>query len=299
MFYDYVYTHSSRDLAEMHNLLRESYNHNEIPINWFFSRFENWYYAHNYNINKRDINKLSDKVRLWRDHNGKLVAFCISEYSNAEFHIQVLPQYRKVEEDIIQWIIDKSVGMIKIPVFEEDSYRIDRLKSFGFQCNGHDGNTYVYDLSKVLNQKQLADGFRISSLSELRDFETFFEAKDAAFPHAGSSRERFKTKSKAPGYYYEWNIIIISSDERCVSFCTAWPDFRCKMAEIDPVGTHPDFQHNGLAQAMLVETFIRLKKAGIEMIYINTGAEPFLANFLYKSLGPIYKYKELSFIRED
>ncbi|MCK4257365.1 MAG: GNAT family N-acetyltransferase [Halanaerobiales bacterium] len=299
MFKAYTYTHTSRELKEMHNLLRESYDHNEVPSNWFFSRFENWHYAHNYNIDKRDIDNLSDKIRLWRNYDGKLVAFCISEYSKGDYYIQVHRKYREVEDEVIQWIIDNTTGMIKIYAFEEDTYRIEKLKSYGFQCEGHIGNIYAYDLSKILYQKHLADGFRASTLAELEDFHTFFEAKDAAFPHAGSSKERFINKSRAPGYYYEWNIITMSPDERCASFCTAWPDFQCNMAEIDPVGTHPDFQQKGLAKAMLVETFQRLKKAGIEMAYIGTGAEPFPANYIYKSLEPIHKFKELSFIKED
>ncbi|MCB2321385.1 hypothetical protein LGK98_11145 [Clostridium tagluense] len=41
------------------------------------------------------------------------------------------------------------------------------------------------------------------------------------------------------------------------------------------------------------------RNSGINIVYINTGAEPFTANFLYKSLKPVNKYKILTFIKED
>jgi mycothiol synthase len=293
------YTHTDIELKEMQDLLIDSYSHNSTPINWFFSRFQNWHYAHNFNTSEDDIRKLSDKVRLWRSNGGQLVGFCISEYGEEEFHIQVHPNYREVEKDIIQWINDRHTGNRTTLVLEEDTYRIENLKSAGFQQKCHSKNIYAYDMSLTAPNAQLKDGFRVSSLSELKDFDTFFIAKDAAFPHAGSSKQRFKTKSQAPGYYYEWNIIIMTPEKQCVSFCTVWPDLINKMAEIDPVGTHPDFQGKGLAKAMLSNVFSRLKNAGIEMAYIDTGAEPFPANFLYKSLEPVNKYKVLTFIRGE
>lgn len=292
------YTHTESELKEMENLLTDSYSNDSMPINWFFSRFQNWHYAHNFNSSEDDIKKLSDKVRLWRNNSGQLIGFCISEYGEEEFHIQVHHNYREVEKDILQWIKDRHARKRTTFALEEDSYRIENLKSDGFRYNHHSKNMYAYDLSSPLPNAQLKEGFRVSSLSELKDFDTFFTAKDAAFPHAGSSKQRFKTKSQAPGYYYDWNIIIMTPDEQCVSFCTVWPDWKNKMAEIDPVGTHPNFQGKGLAKAMLVNVFSRLKNEGIKMAYIDTGAEPFPANFLYKSLEPVKKYKVLTFIQE-
>ncbi|MBZ9688782.1 GNAT family N-acetyltransferase [Clostridium estertheticum] len=293
------YTHTDNELKEMQSLLIDSYSHNSAPINWFFSRFQNWHYAHNFNRSEEDIKILSDKVRLWRSNNGKLVGFCISEYGEEEFHIQVNPNYREVEKDIIQWINNRHAGNRTTFALEEDTHRIENLKSAGFHYKCHSKNIYAYDMSRALPKTQLKQGFRVSSLSELKDFDTFFTTKDATFPHAGSSKQRFKTKSQAPGYYYDWNIIIMTPDEQCTSFCTVWPDWKNKMAEIDPVGTHPDFQGKGLAKAMLSNVFSRLKNGGINMVYIDTGAEPFTANFLYKSLEPVNKYKILTFIKED
>jgi hypothetical protein len=192
------YTHSENELKDMRNLLIETYSHNAAPINWFFNRLENWHYTHNYNVSDNELKELSSKVRLWRDKEDKLVSFCISEYGEEEYYIQVNPESRAVEKDMLKWIIGKGPGIRKVYALEEDGFRINLLQSMGFECIGHIANLYAYELAKLRYESLLEKGFTFSNLSELDDFETFFEAKDAAFPHAGSSKARFKTNPKRP-----------------------------------------------------------------------------------------------------
>ena len=71
-----------------------------------------------------------------------------------------------------------------------------------------------------------------------------------------------------------------------VSFCIARIDWANEIADIDPVGTHPDHRRRGLARAVLLTCFSALAERGIRTAYIGSGAEPAAANRLYESLAP-------------
>jgi len=77
------------------------------------------------------------------------------------------------------------------------------------------------------------------------------------------NREWFETKCLAPGYSSDWDFIVVDSKGEHLAFCVAWLYTENKIAEIDPVGTHPDFRRKGLAKAVITNCFIKLWKNGI------------------------------------
>jgi ribosomal protein S18 acetylase RimI-like enzyme len=84
---------------------------------------------------------------------------------------------------------------------------------------------------------------------------------------------------------------VVSPEGQHVAFALAWIDDQNKVAQIDPVGTHPDFRRRGFAKALLSECFRRLHGAGIHRAYIESGPEPNISNRLYDSLQPVRRYQ--------
>ncbi len=109
------------------------------------------------------------------------------------------------------------------------------------------------------------------------------------FSRDSLNREWFETKALAPGYSSDWDLAIVSPHGQVVAFCLAWLDKKNKVAEIDPVGTHPDYRKRGFAKAVLTECFIRLHKNGITKAHIQGFSKP--AKKLYDSLMPVEKYE--------
>ena len=106
-----------------------------------------------------------------------------------------------------------------------------------------------------------------------------------------------RAKITAPTYAPEWNLAVISPEGEHVAFCLARLDRRNRVAEIDPIGTRPEYQRRGFAKAVVAECFRRLRTHGMRYAYIGSGPEPAVGNRLYESLGPVETYLEHQWVK--
>ena len=98
----------------------------------------------------------------------------------------------------------------------------------------------------------------------------------SAFPRqgAGYTAEVHRNLQAAPTYRPELDLVVIAPDGRFVAFCLAWLDKVNHSANLEPLGTHPDFRRRGLARALLGEAMRRVRDLGGEMVYLGAGDGP-------------------------
>ena len=271
----------------MRNLLIESCRTYEKPLNWLIGRLDNWRYAA-FTIRIRTEPYFYQRnAHLWRKDDGGLIGFFISENGKEYFELQVHPDYRFIEGEMLKWVIDdwsKGKSEIVTYIYVHDTSRIRLLDKFYFDCQGVVGVDYRYHLENYVDSAKLEDKLRIESFSESYDFESRIESERLTFRRDSLNREWFETKAIAPGYSSDWDLAIVSPDGQVAAFCVAWLDEKNSIAEIDPVGTHPDYRKRGLAKALLTDCFMRLNRYGIKKAQIQGFSEP--ANALYRSLMP-------------
>jgi len=287
---DYEYTHSDAEFKELWELLVESYSIIGKPHNWFTGRLENWKYA---NTEKPQAHFMNN-VHLWRNEAGKLVGFCISEYGDSRIHLQIRPDYRVVEEDMLSWIEHNWARNKESVETYADVYDTERqklLKRLGYKDMGDDGYTREYDLSRPYPVVDLPQGFRVETLAENGDHSGRIETESKTFNSASLNRVWFEGKTSAPSYSFDWDFSVVSPEGKHVSFCLAWIDLENRIAEIDPVGTHPDYRRRGFAKAVVSECFRRLRASEVRYAYIGSAPEPYISNRLYESLQPAGKYQ--------
>jgi ribosomal protein S18 acetylase RimI-like enzyme len=130
------------------------------------------------------------------------------------------------------------------------------------------------------------------TMAEYDSPEGYVEAVRGAFGRPVLNMEWYRSKITAPGYSHDWNIVVVSPEGRCASFCDARIDRKRGYAEIDPIGTHPDFQRMGLAKACILECFHRLSESGVGFAFIGSAEEPAPSNRLYDALAPVEKLEE-------
>jgi mycothiol synthase len=288
---DYEYTHSYEEFKELWELLVKSYAMTSKPHNWFFSRLENWKYA----SPEKPLNFFTSNVHLWRNEVGELVGYCISEYGDNRIHIQIHPDYWFVEADILSWIERiwaKDKECIKTYAYQCDTERQKLLTQLGYSDEGPAGYMRGYDMSKLYPVVDLPAGFHIQTLAENHNYSSYIEAERKAFNNAAINQAWFDGKTSAPSYSFDLNFVVVSPESQHAAFCLAWIDSQNQVAEIDPVGTHPDFRRRGFAKAVVSECFRRLCARRVRYAYIGSGAEPNVSNRLYESLQPIQKYQE-------
>ena len=286
------YSGYEKDYFDMRNLLIESYGKYEKPLNWLIGRLDNWRFAAFTARIRTEPYFYQRNAHLWRNDDGGLIGFFISENGKEYFELQVHPDYRFIEEDMLQWVFDdwsKGKNEIVTNIYVHDTSRAKLLEKFSFDCLGVVGVDYRYHLENYVDNVDIEGNFRIASFSESYDVESRSESERLTVGRDTLDREWFETKTIAPGYSSDWDLAVVSPDGQVAAFCVAWLDEENSVAEIDPVGTHPDYRKKGLAKALLTSCFVRLNRHGIKKAQIQGFSEP--AKNLYSSLMPAEEYE--------
>ena len=303
-FRDETFDDTEKQFADMRRLIIESYTAYRWPRNWLICRMEDWKFGGNSIHLKENPDFFRDNARLWYDDSGKLAGIAVSEYGNNSIYTQVHPEYPEIEKEMIPWIIDvwsMDKQQLEMYVYDSDEPRKKLLASFGFEELKDTGWMREYDLGKPLDDIGLTPDFRIERLSENKNYRSLVDAVNAAFDRPLKlPMEWLKTKLfKAPSMSEEWQISAVTPDGEHASFCFAWIDRENSIAEIDPIGTRPEYQKKGLARAVVADCFRRLRNAGIKLAYIASGPEPLPSNKLYESLNPVRRWNERKWVRRD
>lgn len=293
---DYEYTHSDAEFKELWELLVESYTITGKPHNWFFARLENWKYA----SPEKPSTWFMSNVHLWRNEYDNLIGFCISENGRNSIHLQIHPHYRFLEADMLSWVEGswaKDKECVETYADLYDTERQKLLTQLGYEDLGDNGYMRAYDVSKSYPVVDLPQGFNIQTLAENGNYSSRIAVESKTFNSAAINQEWFDGKSSAPSYSLDLDLFVVSPEGKHVAFCLAWIDPKNQIAEVDPVGTHPDYRCRGFAKAVVSECFRRLRARGVRYAYIGSGPEPNVSNRLYESLKPIEKYQENRWVK--
>ena len=98
------------------------------------------------------------------------------------------------------------------------------------------------------------------------------QASHAAFESTMDSAmhlERYLGFMRSPVYDRERDLVAVAPDGRIASFMVWWPD-RAGIAQIEPFGTHPDFQRKGVGRALLHFGLARMAGAGMSVCRVVT-----------------------------
>jgi mycothiol synthase len=291
---DCDYTFGDAEFEEMWQLLIDSYAVTGRPHNWPFAEFENWLYA----SWDEPPAYFMGRVHLWRNGAGELVGFC-NRYYDTTF-LQVDPAYRFLEDDMLEWAEGHWAGedaRIETRAYQYDTERKKLLARRGYEDLGAGANVHAYDVSRLYPAVDLPPGFRIESLAENGDYDGHIATERATFNSDYLDRNWFDGKSSAPSYSFDWGLCVVSPEGQHVAFALVWIDGHNKIAQIDPVGTHPDHRRRGFAKALLSACFRRLHAAGIRRVYIESAPEPNVSNRLYDSLWPTKRYQANKWVK--
>jgi ribosomal protein S18 acetylase RimI-like enzyme len=287
-FQDIEYTHSPVEIEEMGRLLTDNYAGKRKPFNWRLAAFENWVFASRY---LEPLEYFTRRCHLWRNEQGSLAAFVIL---GANFvHVQIGDAYRSHETEIFEWAERNSFGderELGTMVYDWDLERQKLLADRGYQNRGAIEDVRIYDLSKDIPQPHLPAGFRFSTLAEVKDYEAFLVLVNQVWG-VSLNEAWFRGKNSAPSYSLDRKLLVISPEGRQAAYSLVWLYPENETAEIDPIGTHPDFRRRGLSRALVLESFRRMKENGIRYAYIASETQDPIVSHLYASLQPMEFYQ--------
>ncbi len=287
--------HWKEDFERVRKFLIETHRQTGTFQNWIPSMFENRKFGPGGSLYSEEEDEF---VKIWEDTNAssepRIIAVTIRKPSGTCW-IQIHPDYRESEKEIIETLevqvreaMKDQDGETKIQflVAEADGVRQKRLAELGYENLGVEEHNRSRPVDLPVPDSILPEGFSIRHVDINKEYEKYRDLQGAVFKHMGNmKREQAKLYSEASFYNADLDLVAVDPNGRLASFVTVRIDPVSKMAELEPVGTHPDYRGMGLAKATILEGLRRVAKYNPTCMVILGAASTEGATKLYDSLG--------------
>lgn len=260
--------------------LRDLYAETGGLENWLPTRFEN---------NSREMDA---GIHIWED-NGEIIGLVVPEEPLVYF-VQLNPKYLRLYPEMLDWLTEYSrvnwKGTLRVVEMEGQTRREEALMEHGFSHGRVYGIFRIREVDAEIPAYKLPDGFSIRSVTP-DDFDEIALGIRAVFGHGEwFNREILETLASASFYNPDLDLVVVDHEGRIASFCTFRLDPPTRMTELEPMGTLAEYRGMGLARALIVEGFRRLKKYNPSLLYIGGAANNPAANRLYELTGFTQRY---------
>ncbi|HVO36545.1 MAG TPA: GNAT family N-acetyltransferase [Candidatus Acidoferrum sp.] len=286
-----------KDFELVRTFLILTYNLTHSFQNWIPSMFENIKFGP---CGREYQNEEDDYIKIWVDARDSdissatemvAVTFC---KPSGDCWIQIHPDYRSSEEEIVLWLekqrkIKSSENIepeLRFRVDETDDKRIALLTKLGYKDSGLKEYNRKRSIDAPIPEYQPPKGFTIRSVNIEQDFVQYKKVQAAVFPHCSNMTKRTaRIYSKASFYNKDLDLVAVDSLGNFAAFCTVRMDPVSRIAELEPLGTHPNYRKLGLAKSVICEGLRRLQKHHPSSLCILGAAPSEAANRLYDSVG--------------
>jgi ribosomal protein S18 acetylase RimI-like enzyme len=147
--------------------------------------------------------------------------------------------------------------------------------------------SYEWDLDgKPIPEPAIPDGWALRHVRDESEADSRRSASHAAFESTmdpSTHLDRYLEFMRSPIYDPERDLIAVAPDGTIVSFMIWWPD-ASGIAQIEPFGTHPDFQRGGAGRALIHYGLRRMRIGGMRLARVCTDDDR-LATAFYESVG--------------
>jgi ribosomal protein S18 acetylase RimI-like enzyme len=287
-----------QDFELVRGFLIHTYNLTQSFQNWIPSMFENMKFGP---CGAEYQDEEDGYVKIWEKTGDsdepsiqKIVAVTFCKPSG-DCWIQIHPDYRLIEKRIVRWMERQMREMdrdntaeldLSFYVDEADEDRSAVLTELGYKNFGLHEFNRIRPMDKPVPECPPPKGFMIRSVDVEEDFTQYKKVLAAVFPHCGQmTRKRVKKYSAASFYHSDLDLVAVDRYGNFSALCTVRIDPVSKMAELEPVGTHPYYRKLGLARSVICEGLRRLQKYHPSSICILGAAPSDAANRLYESVG--------------
>ena len=290
-----------RDFESVREFLAEVYDIRTAYTNWIPSEFENIKFGPG---GTEYFEEEDEYLKIWEHFDEsqevplRVIAVSFTKPSGGCW-LSIHPNYTSEFTEIVRWMENRvrelkgdEVEEVKMRfvVDDDDEERITKLLELGFQKDDVDGDKQIRPIDSPVPAYSLPDGYTIRNAVIEEDFAKYREVQKAVFPHIKTmSREQLQLYSTASFYREDLDIVAVDPDNNFAAFCTVRIDPLSKIAELEPVATHPDHRILGLAKAVICEGLKRLERYQPSTVVIFGAAPTEGARGLYESVGFVNK----------
>ncbi len=293
------------DYWRMRRLLIDTVPITPVAFNWDMRRLDGKRF---YNEDMEENRLLKRSVQLWESEYGQLAGYVLSE-GPGDAHLQVHPDFRHLEPEMIAWAeealavtsAENGRRELELYVNEYDVLRQQILTERGFAKMTYGGMCRHLRLGhQPLAAPAVAEGYtlRATDPDDLDDCRRIADLLNAAFNRTFHNAAEYQNFARfAPCFRRDLDLVAVAPDGSFAAYIGIPYDEVNRRGIFEPVCTHPAHQRKGLARALMLEGFHRLRAIGAIDATVDTGdAVP--ANAFYTSMGFTEAYKSTAWRKE-
>ncbi len=285
------------DLERMRALVIDG-THAKIPASYMHPGCLDWatHYPPDEQANQRNL-------YLWERVDGyhpALQAWAIFLQNEGSFDLFVQPAlhgtplHASVMDEYVAWAEARAraAGLNQLWPFwamDYDQVQVRLLQARGFVVTQVDPAPPLFERAlDDLPALRLPDGFTVQGVKNLEDGQQRARVTHGAFQPNDDWDGYWAKYAQFIGsavYDGERDLFVRAPDGRGASACTLWFDPVNAVGLFEPVGTHPDFQGQGLGKAVMTEGLRRMQAAGMRRAIVGFDPNNAPALALYSSLG--------------
>jgi ribosomal protein S18 acetylase RimI-like enzyme len=221
-------------------------------------------------------------LTLWRQGESAIV---VLEETGREISVFATPGTSRF--GLIEWAQRRLGGAGEVGwVADTDVELIAYLEKENYSPV-HTERNYEWDLlNRQIPVPALPEGWTLRTVRGEEEADNRRAASHAAFESTlepGRHLNRYLGYMRSPVYDKERDLVAVAPDGRIAAFMIWWPD-SSGIAQIEPFGTHPDFQRQGIGRALIHFGLLRMREAGMRITRVGTN-EPRKAIEFYEGVG--------------
>ena len=284
------------DVVAVHDFLAGAMGVARSARIWEVRRWEGRWWHDDPDAVDAALIRAADRIRIWEDGDGDIVAVAHPEGDgdggDADVHLQLLPQYADLEDDMLAWAEDAQLSRtddrartLLTFCLDDDAHRIEVLTNRGYEKLDWGEIHRWRRLDDAPTRIEPAPGYSLRALAagDRDDAAALADLINTAFGHHFGP-EALLNFERSPSYLADCQIVAVAPDGTHAAHAGVTVDTRNALAVVEPVCTHPAHRRLGLAGACISAGLERAMRHGARWATVSTGTgNP--SDLLYERLG--------------
>lgn len=280
------------DISAIRQFLLDTYVLHGTLRNWDPRRWEGNIFHNSDADGTTYRERLPELVHIWQTASAQIAGFII-QASDGEVFLQIHPDYRHIESDMLDWTEanlskteEDGTRWLEVWSYANDTFRNELLLQRGYKQTEQHDNLRQRMMSQPIPDVPISEGYIIRAMRHHPDdWRNQAALLNTAFGRDFHSAEEYRNFQSSPSYRTEFDIVVQASDGTFAANAGFTIYERESFAIVEPVCTHPDHQRKGLARAAIAEGLRRVQAAGIQTAYVSAWYSNIAANITYEKMG--------------
>jgi ribosomal protein S18 acetylase RimI-like enzyme len=248
------------------------------------------------------VEEIRANTKLWFDSGQPIGWAYVDDSHNLYWELE--KQYTEpIGAEMVAWGVDcicktlaaGETSTLDASCREDFKERLDFLSRHGFRQTEVVTVHMKQNLFKPIPDPELPQGFQIRSVRGIEEAEAIASTHRAAFGTEYMTTENRLVIMNTSEYDPSLDLVVVAPDKTIAAYCTCSVDQQNKEGWTDPVATHPNYQHKGLAKALLLKGMQMLQERGMESAKLGTSGDNIAMQKTAESVGFILEHKVLWF----